>query len=323
MCHEYAIGAGAFSVDDDPGLVVNEIVGVISKKWISVLPCNPGRLWVGQRDLFWRLASVAASARTAIIGALLIIVGGIKSSKILADRARRLLGLRPGNGLVTGTGFFLPASALIRLASIENPPDQMIHRHHFVEIERVKELTLAPLPPTIIDRSPANRILTHEITVQPQSQREFLQHNPPKADLALAPRQAEGALRCDRTLVIPSYQTGELGIQSPAFSAQLLIGRRCYLADRQLMEKIGKCHKVPPNPSPAGTGSAGGFISVDFCRATFFLDGIFSGGTGNPSIHFEKPFQSLWPLTPAMSVFKSLGPSTFLPIIFMGSRSLD
>ena len=46
------IGACTLGVDNDPGLVVDEIVGVVSEKGIRVLPCNPCRLWVGQRDLF-------------------------------------------------------------------------------------------------------------------------------------------------------------------------------------------------------------------------------------------------------------------------------
>ena len=97
----YTIGAGALGVDDDPGFVVDEIVGVVSEKWISVLPCDPCRLWIGQRDLFWRLASITAAARTTVIGAgLLVMVGGIESSEVLANRARRLLGPRPGNWLI-------------------------------------------------------------------------------------------------------------------------------------------------------------------------------------------------------------------------------
>src|ERR1700740_24107 len=57
----YTIGARALGVDDHPRLVVVQIVGVISKKWISILPCNPSRLRIGQRDFFWRLASFAAT----------------------------------------------------------------------------------------------------------------------------------------------------------------------------------------------------------------------------------------------------------------------
>ena len=102
----YTIGACALSVDDNPGFVVDEIVGVISKKWISVLPCNPCRLWISQRDLFWRLASIAAAVRTTVVGAgLLVMVGGIESSEVLANRAGCILGPRPGNWLVASTKF--------------------------------------------------------------------------------------------------------------------------------------------------------------------------------------------------------------------------
>jgi hypothetical protein len=44
----YTIGACSLSIDDDPGFVVDEIVGVVSEKRISVLPCNPCRLRIGQ-----------------------------------------------------------------------------------------------------------------------------------------------------------------------------------------------------------------------------------------------------------------------------------
>src|SRR4029077_11648590 len=58
----YAIGPRALGVNDDPGFVVDQIIGVVSEKGISVLPGYPCRLWIGQRDLFWRLASFAATA---------------------------------------------------------------------------------------------------------------------------------------------------------------------------------------------------------------------------------------------------------------------
>jgi hypothetical protein len=54
-----AIGACSLGVDDDPDLVVDEIVCVVSKEWIGALPCNPRRLWIGQRDLLRRPASAA------------------------------------------------------------------------------------------------------------------------------------------------------------------------------------------------------------------------------------------------------------------------
>ena len=57
----YAIGARALGVDDDPGLVVDEIVRVVGKEWVMFWPGNPCRLRIGQRDFFWRLASTAAA----------------------------------------------------------------------------------------------------------------------------------------------------------------------------------------------------------------------------------------------------------------------
>ena len=84
------IGSCTLGVGDDPDFVVDEIVGVVSEKGISVLPCNPCRLRIGQRDLFRRLASIAAAIRTTVIGAgLLVMVGGIERCEVLANRARR------------------------------------------------------------------------------------------------------------------------------------------------------------------------------------------------------------------------------------------
>jgi hypothetical protein len=46
----------------------------------------------------------------------------------------------------------------------------MIGRHHLVEIERVKELTLSALSPPIMNRSRESRLI-HGITAPTQSQR--------------------------------------------------------------------------------------------------------------------------------------------------------
>src|SRR5580700_3594876 len=70
-------GARALSVDDDPGLVVDEIIGVISEKRIGVLPRNPCRLRIGQRHLFRRLASAAPIEFVVIFAALRTIFGGV------------------------------------------------------------------------------------------------------------------------------------------------------------------------------------------------------------------------------------------------------
>src|SRR5271169_154578 len=132
----YTIGACALGVDDDPGFVVDEIVRVVSKKWISILPCNPSRLRIGQRNLFWRLASVAAAVRTAIAAAsLFVIVGGIESSEVLANRARRILGLRPGNGLVARRSLLLACvshdqARIDRKSLAANQASRNALRHH-------------------------------------------------------------------------------------------------------------------------------------------------------------------------------------------------
>src|ERR1700747_390587 len=53
------VGTCALGVDDDPSLVVDEIVCVVSKKRIGALPCTPCRLWICQRNLLRRLAFAA------------------------------------------------------------------------------------------------------------------------------------------------------------------------------------------------------------------------------------------------------------------------
>ena len=52
-----AIGARAISVEDDPELVVYEIVGIIDEERVHALACDPGRLRISQRDLLRRLAA--------------------------------------------------------------------------------------------------------------------------------------------------------------------------------------------------------------------------------------------------------------------------
>jgi hypothetical protein len=46
-----AIGTGALGIDDDPNLVVDEVVCIIGEEWVHAWPGNPGHLLIGQRDL--------------------------------------------------------------------------------------------------------------------------------------------------------------------------------------------------------------------------------------------------------------------------------
>src|ERR1700685_4350392 len=71
------VGARALGVDDDPGFVVDEIVGVVSEKWIGILPRNPCRLRIGQRHFFRRLASAAPIEFVVIFAVLPAVLGGI------------------------------------------------------------------------------------------------------------------------------------------------------------------------------------------------------------------------------------------------------
>jgi hypothetical protein len=44
----FAIGARAFGVEDDPNLVVDEVVRIIGEERTDTLPGNPRRLRIGQ-----------------------------------------------------------------------------------------------------------------------------------------------------------------------------------------------------------------------------------------------------------------------------------
>src|SRR5437762_709740 len=56
-----AVGTGALGVDDDSGLVVDEVVRIIGKKWVHARPGNPCRLRIGQRDFSHRVRRAATS----------------------------------------------------------------------------------------------------------------------------------------------------------------------------------------------------------------------------------------------------------------------
>src|SRR5262249_20150488 len=62
-------------------------------------------------------------------------------------------------------------------------PDQMVRRHHLVEIKRVKQLPLSTLSPP--HHGPLPRITSQSdgITVRPRSQREFCNTFGGKADI--------------------------------------------------------------------------------------------------------------------------------------------
>ena len=99
----------ALGVDDDPRLVIDEIVRIVGKERVHARPDNPGRLRIGQRDLLGGLASTAAAAGSASVAAaiLLLIAGGIDCREVLSDRMGCFLRLRPGNRLVTGEALLL------------------------------------------------------------------------------------------------------------------------------------------------------------------------------------------------------------------------
>src|SRR5215813_10306068 len=81
-----AVSTRAFGIDDDSSFVVDEIVCIVSEEWVGALPCDPCRLWIGQRDFFSKAASTAAAARTRVTVTLFIPAGSIEDREVLANR---------------------------------------------------------------------------------------------------------------------------------------------------------------------------------------------------------------------------------------------
>ena len=135
-----AIGARALGVDDDPGLVVDQIVRIVGKEWVHARPGDPCCLRIGQRDFLGRLASTAAAARTATVSAttLLIAAGSIEGREVLANRMGCLLCLRPAHRLVAGNPLLLvhirlDQARIDRERFAANQPGRDAHRHHALE----------------------------------------------------------------------------------------------------------------------------------------------------------------------------------------------
>ena len=94
------IGTGALGIEDDPSLVVDEVVCIVGEEWVDAWSGNPGRLRIGQRDFFGRLAATSAARTTVVpVAILLIAASGIESSDVLANRMGCLFRLRPGGWL--------------------------------------------------------------------------------------------------------------------------------------------------------------------------------------------------------------------------------
>src|SRR5262249_46796612 len=64
------VSTRAFGIDDDPSLVIDEIVCIVSKEWVGALPCDPCRLWIGQRDSFRRAAAPLAPLSPSLSSSL-------------------------------------------------------------------------------------------------------------------------------------------------------------------------------------------------------------------------------------------------------------
>ena len=128
-----AIGARALGVDDDPDLVVDEIVRIVGKERIHALACNPCRLRIGQRDFFGRLARLPPPLEPPpspppLSSSLRAASRATRYSRTARDASS---GFGQAIGWSPGTRFFLSTSALIRLASIENasPPTSPAAMH--------------------------------------------------------------------------------------------------------------------------------------------------------------------------------------------------
>src|SRR3984893_225143 len=136
-----AIGAGAFRVDDDADLIVDQVVCIVGKVWIYTRPRNPSRLWISQRDFLGRLASTVAGAPAVIVPTtttLLIPASGIEGRKVLANCMGGFFRLRPDDWLIARHSS-PPARVCLDQACINrecfavNEPRRDAHRHHPLE----------------------------------------------------------------------------------------------------------------------------------------------------------------------------------------------
>jgi hypothetical protein len=98
-------------------------------------PGNPGRLRIGQRDFFGRLAATTAARTTIVFVALLIAVSGIESSEILANRMGCLFRPRPGDRLFARSSLLLvhiclDQARIDRKCFAAHKPGRDAHCHH-------------------------------------------------------------------------------------------------------------------------------------------------------------------------------------------------
>ena len=131
-----AVGTSAFGIEDNPSLVVDEVVRIVGEEGVDAGPGNPGRLRIGQRDFFGRLATTTP-ARTTIISLaiLLVTASSIENAEVLANCMRCLFRLRPGDRLVARSPL-LPVNIRLDQARIDrkrfaaHEPSRDAHCHH-------------------------------------------------------------------------------------------------------------------------------------------------------------------------------------------------
>ena len=191
-----AIGTGALGVEDDPNLVVDQIVRVVGKQWVNARPRNPCRLGIGQRDFFGWLASTVAAARIATVAVSLffIIVSRIESREIFANGTRCLLRLRPNDRLISGdtpglVHICLDQARIDRKRFTADQPRRDARRHHTLKYPpQGITLTKALMPGAAEHRMIGNPVLDGELAKPPVR----------KVDLHLG---ANLTLRADRKYV--------------------------------------------------------------------------------------------------------------------------
>jgi hypothetical protein len=134
-----AVRASAYRIEDDPDLVVDQVVRVISEEWVHTGSRNPCRLRFSEGDFFGRLASMTAFARSATISTkILVAARGIEGRKLLANRLGCHLCPRPCKRLIARNPF-LPIHVRLDQARIDrerlasNQPGRNAHRHHTLE----------------------------------------------------------------------------------------------------------------------------------------------------------------------------------------------
>jgi hypothetical protein len=102
----------------------------------------------------------------------------------------------------------------IQIKNAINLPDQMIGRHHLVEIKRIKELALSAFPPTHHEPLPPMPSRINGIIIRESSQSEFCNTIPQEADMTWMRRALRNSLILNLLSLFSSSQFPVLNLRA-------------------------------------------------------------------------------------------------------------